>query len=552
MMERCTFKTMGVCLALTFVFMARDVTAREDAAPDQTIEGVVVRVADGEVIVDLGHSEGLPAHAEVQILRRVEVTHPVTEETVVDRFPIGTINLTQVGDQLSIATKVDALDRLPSVGDYVVWSKAADASAAPPVGRPQGDARPAEASADCDCEEVSTRSPALEAVDETFAETLGQLLGERIATWSEFLEEHPDSPYADAIGGEIEWLRSRLEEQRRAAEQHQEAAQDPSSTSVQGDVSAPGRVEPGQPVDLVATFDKPERVEQVRVLVRRPDQPGFDERAMERAGDANWRVRLDDLAESPGALEYFVEAVDADSELELVAGSASAPLELRVEPTTVDPEQTRDRSRATGLFEYVNFKSGAGDDEYLRFESDYRYRVDQGFLDAFKVGVGIFDGKGGTVEEIETGGRARELSVSYGFAELQFGLGDLVGLSGRLLVGDRKSPTSSGLDGTFGFRSGLRVGRRDATRLELGYAHTDGIGNEVWIELAVAEIDNMPMSGEVVVTNLPVGEDLGVMLNYGTGYQFTDWFTLMARVGWNARTINYQGPTVGLATVIDW
>jgi hypothetical protein len=286
--------------------------------------------------------------------------------------------------------------------------------------------------------------------------------------------------------------------------------------------------------------------------MRRPDEAGYKERQLERSGDKNWRIRLDEKAVEPGELHFFVEAVRQDDELELVGGSATEPLQLAVVPHPSDPARRVNRSKATGVFEYVNFNSGAGTDEYLRFESDFRYQIGYGYLEALKVGVGIFDGAGGPVDVIEAGGEAEELTVAYGFAEMQFELNEFVGVSGRLLVGDRQSESRDGLQDTFGLRTELRIGRIEETRLELGVANTEGIGNEAWIKLAVDELDQFPMSGEVVVTNLPVGEDLGVMLNYGTGYEITDWFTLMARVGWNARTIQYQGPSVGVGSVINW
>jgi hypothetical protein len=549
--------------ALLLCSLSASVAHAEPSPGDSSpIEGVVLKVADGEIILDLGHTQGLPDDTKVRVYRKVEVTHPVTQKTVVDRFPIGELQLTQVGETLSIGTNAQSLDRLPSVGDYVVWTPSGagsaqkEAAATDSSGRANNSEKADEQ--DCDCEDVAPdligqglakQDPALAAVDAAFAKTLGRPLSERIEVWSAFLDEHPSNPYAAQVAQEVKWLRARLDQLREATTKQSEEVGPP---SLDGRVSVPTHVSPGAAVELVATFEQPERVQQVRVLMRRYDQPGYTERLLERSGDKNWRVRLDDEATEPGELDFFVEAVREDDTLELLHGSAGEPITLTVEPPANDPARRVDRSKATGVFEYVNFNSGEGKDEYLRFESDYRYHIGYGALEALKVGVGIFDGAGGPIDVIESGGEAEELTIAYGFAEMQFELNELVGISGRLLVGDRQSQSREGLQDTFGLRTELRIGRTDATRLELGAAQTDGIGNEAWIKLAVDELDQFPMSGEVVVTNLPVGEDLGVMLNYGTGYEFTDWFTLMARVGWNARTIQYQGPSVGLGSVINW
>jgi hypothetical protein len=108
---------------LLFSLSASTVHAAPSSKVDLSpVEGVVVKVTNGEIIIDLGHTQGLPDAANVHVYRRVEVTHPVTQKAVVDRFPIGRMQLAKVGDKLSIGTSAESLDRLPTVGDYVVWT----------------------------------------------------------------------------------------------------------------------------------------------------------------------------------------------------------------------------------------------------------------------------------------------------------------------------------------------------------------------------------------------------------------------------------------------
>ena len=60
-------------------------------------EGVVVQIADGEVVFDLGSAAGLEPGGTVRFFRRLTVKHPVTGKEVVDRFPIGAVRPTEVG-----------------------------------------------------------------------------------------------------------------------------------------------------------------------------------------------------------------------------------------------------------------------------------------------------------------------------------------------------------------------------------------------------------------------------------------------------------------------
>jgi len=150
------------------------------------------------------------------------------------------------------------------------------------------------------------------------------------------------------------------------------------------------------------------------------------------------------------------------------------------------------------------------------------------------------------------------LSVNYGYAELELGLGSLVGLSGRLTAGSFKQVRDEGLladeptANLFGFRTELRIGEEQGTHLTIGGALTEQLGNEAWTELTMSVFRRLPMSAAVVVTNLPVDEDLGVSLCYGLGWQATDWLALSLRTGWNARTINHYGFTGGFGAVLTW
>ncbi len=100
----------GVCLTLaTVLFVPGVAWADEPVVEAFIVEGVVVRVDATEVVVDLGRDQGVPPDAVVQFYRRLEVTHSVTGEAMVDRFPIGHTRLSQVGALLSIARDLDAL-----------------------------------------------------------------------------------------------------------------------------------------------------------------------------------------------------------------------------------------------------------------------------------------------------------------------------------------------------------------------------------------------------------------------------------------------------------
>lgn len=509
------------------------------AAAQERVEGVVVAVEEGEIIVDLGREDGLANGAEVLLYRHLEVKHPVTGKTIVDRFPAGAMALEKVGEQLSVTLLKgqEQLERYPRAGDFVVWEPKPERVA--PIELAE--------------EPLKAVGPALKAIEQAFSRTLGQPLDVRVAVWERYLKEHPQSPYLTQVGRELEWLRLKLAEARRARvaleKQEDKARRD---RPLKGVVVTPRWLARGQePLVVTATVDEAQLVSRMRILLRRPDDTGFEAVDMARSGDFAWSVRLGAPWTDAERLDFFVEAVRTNGELEPVANDAGSPGTLFIEEPEPKVQARGGRSRARTTFEAVDFKSGEGDDSFLRFESDYRYTMDFGIFKAFTVGIGIFDGEGGTVNQVERG-ETRSLNTNYGFAELELGLHRVVGLSGRVLVGDQSRDEEAALSGAFGFRGQLRIGEFDGTRLELGGALTDGLGTEGWIGLWIAAVEDLPMLGEVIVTNLPVGEDLGVSLNYGVGYEVLEGFLPMVRVGWNARTINHTGFSAGLSAAYSW
>ncbi len=527
------------------------------AAPKnkKPVEGRIVQIADGELIVDIGLDAGLPKAARVKVFRRLEVTHPVTKKTVVDRFLIGEIQLQQVGEVLSITRNYDKLARPAAVGDFVVF----DAPAVSPV-----ILKPAKTKSNRPVR--SKADPEKQKVDETFYKTLGQPITTRIELWETFLAKNPKSPYAEAVNVEVTWLRGRLDAERRLAEERaqyaddkKEAARIRAASRASSNSVAPKRAPVNSETPVVATFRSPQNVAQARLLVREFGKPTYETIDMQPNGDTQWSVNLPaELVQEPGVLEYSVEAVRKDGQLERAENAGT--VEVYTPPQDPAPRPNRSRARVTG--EFVNFNLGSGTDEYWRAEADYRYDLGLGWLEGFRVGAGIFNGTGASVSEIAANEDSRSeiaanedsrfLSLGYGFAEVDSAIGDFWGLGFAMMLGNRQGDDIDTFESSVGVRGFLRIGKFDGTRLTTGLAFIGGLGSEAWMTLDLLEIPKVPMEAEVVVTNLPVGEDLGVSLKYGAGYEFYDGFSVLGHVGWNARTINHHGPGAGLSLNINW
>jgi hypothetical protein len=81
----------------------------------------------------------------------------------------------------------------------------------------------------------------------------------------------------------------------------------------------------------------------------------------------------------------------------------------------------------------------------------------------------------------------------------------------------------------------------------------DDLGSKGFLDVHIEVLKSIPLKAGVVVTNLPVqGENLGVQLSAQAGYRLTKMVALSGVVGWNARTINHYGFTLGGGLGLEW
>ncbi|MCA9546951.1 MAG: hypothetical protein KC613_21260, partial [Myxococcales bacterium] len=77
------------------------------------VEGVVVAVDGGEIVLDVGRRQGVAPKTTLRLYRRLVVQHPVSGEQLEDRFPIGEVQPAEIGERLTIVRKPTKLARPP-------------------------------------------------------------------------------------------------------------------------------------------------------------------------------------------------------------------------------------------------------------------------------------------------------------------------------------------------------------------------------------------------------------------------------------------------------
>lgn len=535
------------------------------AARAQDGSATIVRIEGDDVFLDAGE-ERVSVGDDLEVRRTIEVRHPITRRVLRDWFPVGHIRVATVRARLSIARALGTPWRPLAAGDTVVLpprappepeespsneaaATTASESTAPPDGAATsgGSDDGAEAAARRLVRARNRHAAELLAV---FERTLGRPPEDRIRMLSEYLSLNADSPYRVFVGQEIlalqTWLvtGARLESVQAGTVHWQAIERARVRTPLQ--IALLLRPESGlRALLLHARTLRRGRVPVVYRTVRM---------TIDRAGHARARVP-DDLLDGD-ALEYFVEGVSREGRSVPVVGSAPAPMLVDLEPPPGVRPRELDRSRIRVSAEMVDFDLFSGRDWYFLAEADFLYRVRFGLLYGIRVGYGVYRGQGGTVEQLdELGEPPRPAGYTYGYTELELRPFAIFSIIFRATAGLGR-PDDASVDQREGLRGGFqvrgRIGRERGTHLLFGAETVPELGQRALLGLAWEVIPNVPMAGEVQVTDQPVAGDLAVRLIYEVGYRVSDAVSLSSRLSYQGRTIDHAGLGGGLAATFDW
>jgi hypothetical protein len=535
-----------VCLMLGWFAVA----AR--AEPPRGIDGTIVKIDGDLVYIDVGQARGLRGGLVIQVLRTVEAQHPVTNEKLVDHFPIGAMNIIEAGPVLSYGRVEPRIAGQIKLGDVVRLAQN------PP---PPSPSQPATTSP------TQRSQPALE-LSRIWTLTLGHPPGERAQILTEYLRAHPDSPYVSSLEREIAAftaLDARLREAAQITEQKTVVQKRAHDLEIRG--TLPERLYDGDPFEVAILVNHPDRVDKSFVYVRRPETITYERIPLVPDGDGYFRGRVPRAVVAPPALELFVEVVERDGRV-VTEGDESHPRHVEIDalPTPVASEGPG-HSAIRGFFQFVDFNRFRGNDYYLLAESDFTYRIAEIFY-AVRTGFGVLSGKSGTVAELDARDPSHDKTLTafvpcdpkdptdktcghdvgfnYGYIEAELHFGRYFGMAGRFLGGHTMNGTGVGAE------LRLRIGNERGTNLQIGGSILSDIGALALVALEWDVIHGWPMSVGFSVTNQPSGGDLGFTLAYMIGYRAKPWLQPSLRIGYDARTIDHAGLSLGLGLVMAW
>ncbi|WP_257450338.1 hypothetical protein [Archangium lipolyticum] len=493
----------------------------------------VLRIEGADAFVDLGRADATRSGERLRVYRVVEARHPATGKVMRDRFLLGEVEVLEAGETLSrISAPEELLSRL-EVGDEVE-----------PVNPPAPRERPA-APAPTQAPLASAPSTAgpsdaeRTALRTAWNAALKLPPAERAKVWEDFLAAWPQTDLAGPIRSEIALL-------HEAPASASAAGVPAAAVAPVLKVSAPTSALTDESLTIGLSSLAGPTPRAAMVHWREQGSPTFRTVHMTAEPHGHFRATLPEGAAVMPAVEYYVEAVDPEGTTLAAAGSATRPQHIDIRrPPRDERIVLRGRSRVRVSDEYVDFNRFKGNDVYNLFEADFLYRV-QTALHAVRVGFGSYRGTGTRRELLDTGGPSQLVGYTYGFTELELRLHPSLSMLVKGSAGVNREGLKGGLD------LGLRIGSEMGTSLLVRGATIAGIGQRASLALAWDAVRGWPMSAEVVVTNEPIGEDLGVRLIYTVGRSVTPWLDVTGRVGYQLRDINHSGLTLGVGSTFHW
>ncbi len=530
------------------------------AEPGSTrVEGYVVSLENGDIIVDLAGKRGATVGDVVELWRPLKLRHPVTKKIVTDRFRIGSLRLTQVRDALSMARPDGKLARAPEAGDIVVLHRAVLEPTAPkqpetPTGKPVAVVQPSGSP------EAAPANPEEAEVSRLFDALKNSDVPTRIAAYEDYVRKNPNGRFAAVLWEEAAQLRRLLSlEQSSAA---------PESISAES-FSLPDSALAGVPLELGVELSGPAKGAVLHS--RNAGEVAYASTPMKFAGHGYWVVQVPAQRMRAPALEMFIEATDASGKAVPVVGQANDPQRVTVEPIPTATPPLRPEATASIWTDYADYNRMKGNDRVWQTEGFVGMRFNEEGVRALRTGFGVFRGVGGSLEELDEQGKGgRKVGLTYGYLEGEYAFSSFTALVVRGVVGLRDDGIAGGAQGL------IRLGSDKKTNLMLGGEVLGGIGLRGITQLELKTFDRVPILFRTEVTNQPAGSsvseedvrpntpnalpqdtstqqgEIGARAIVQVGYEVVPGLVVAGRGSYQGRTIKHAGPGFGGAVTYTW
>jgi hypothetical protein len=524
--------------------------------------GRVVHLYGSDIVVDVTAAQGAKVGGVLELWRPLKLKHPVSGEEISDQFLIGQLRLTQVRAALSFARPLGKLERAPEPGDVVIVRVATKAT--PPTAKVAGlPATPGTASAPTPAPPAppSTTSvtplaatgadPSNEEIARLLDAVKGKGVRARILAYEGYVREKPNGRYAAVLWEEAQKLRQLVTLQAEAN------GDGPKLLSFE----APEEALAGASISLGVELAE---ASGAVLHSRMPAEVSYTSTPMTAAGAGYFVATVPGTRMKAPALEYFIEAVQADGKALGVAGDTQAPLKLKIVNAPAPTPPPRHDSVLSIATDYANWNLKKHNDYVLQTEGFVGMRFRDIGLRAARTGFGVYRGRGGSLEDLdERQLEGRDVGLTYGYLEGEAGVSHFVGLIGRGVIGLQRTGVAGGV------QFHVRLGNDLGTNLTLGGEVLGTIGLRGITQLELATFPRFPILLRTEVTNQPAGSaghgragggpgassargDIGARGIAQVGFRLLPTLAILARASYQGRTIHHAGPGAGGGVTYTW
>lgn len=559
MQKRVKWPPLGAVLVGALLLLSPRAGFSQKAPPKGEVDGVVLAIEQEDLILDIGADRGASEGTAVEIWRPLKLKHPVTGKVFSDRFLIGTLTLGQVRPSISLAKPAGSLSRVPLPGDVVIM--AAKAVEAPALPSP---ATAAEPSAPPSAEPLD---PEVAAISKMFDRLRGASEAERIRAYEDYVRTQPQGRFARVLYEEAQALRKLYELQRKAGvKEGDEKAGDKALMKELAPIllnfAKPSEAIAGEPLHIALELN--DRAAGAVFHLRREDEAGYTSFPMTPLGSGYYSVAVPPEKVSGEQMKYFVEAAESNGQVSEIVGTSREPEQISVIKPAAPELKSTARPSAVVLSDYADYNGLKGNDRVWQTEGFFQMRYGDIGVRALRTGFGVYRGVGGSVEDLDIKNlKPREVGLTYGYVETEFGIVKAFSLIGRVVVGLDEEGVSGGGQVL------LRIGSDLQTNLVLGSELLGGIGLRGFTQLELNTIERVPILLRIEVTNQPAGgsasradvnaDDVstgaGQVGGRGivqVGYKVIDPLVVSLRGSFQGRTINHAGPGFGAAVSYQW
>lgn len=520
-----------------------------------TVEGRIVGIEDGKLVVDVGGRAGATAGLTAELWRPLRLKNPATGRTVEDRYRIGALRITEALEVMSFAEPEGEPRRPPAPGDIVVVRVERPAPAAPtPTAHAAAESAAAPAPAnDADAAAVTALIESLR----------GKSPEQRISEMRAWIERNARNRFARSIAEELATLQ-RLVASRSQRETEASAAPLAPSAPVEPELlrfMRPGSGLAGEELEFGLEIGGD--VRGAVLHTRHAREVAYASTRMTESGTRYWVATVPAERVQAPVLEYFIEAVRPDGTAVPMVGSPEAPLRIHTPSRPTPTPPTAHHSIASIYTDYADYNRLRGNDWLSQTEGFFGMRFQELGVRAVRTGFGVYRGQGGSIQELDIEKLdPRAVGLTYGYLEGEIGVSRIVSIVGRLSVG-------LGEDGvTGGGQAHLRIGNDLETNLLVGGEVLGGIGLRGTAQLELSPKGLVPVMIRTEVTNQPAGiaahslgpnpttaqaaSDVGGRIILQAGYRIVPALVVFGRVSGEGRTINHAGPGFGGGFTFEW